>query len=320
MNRVHSASPPEMKNEYFPGLFRSADAASGTAQGKHLLLQRACLGLLILGSIIAVVTALAASPLSTWLYSATAIVLALGFLILWVSRSRRDSKAWFDCRSIAESVKTATWHFMMNAAPFHPGGMAEELFISELREIRQGRPDCRKHLAGLMDADASAITLFMRQMRLCPFEKRKAFYMECRIRDQKSWYSQKAKMNAHGGARWFWVTAALQALAVTIAVIQVAAGGFTVNMIPALTTCAAAATAWSQMKRHDELAHSYVLAAQELQELESIVDSLNVESSFARLVEQVEEAVSREHTLWCVRRDVLLANGRADSTGQRKRG
>ena len=60
------------------------------------------------------------------------------------------------------------------------------------------------------------------------------------------------------------------------------------------------------MKRHNELAQTYGLAAQELEELESITVSLTEEGKFLQIVEQVEEAISREHTMWCARRDVHL--------------
>lgn len=303
-----------MQNDHYPGLFRSADTASASAQKTYLQLQRVHLGSLILGSIIGASTALVTNTLSTWLYTAMAIVLSLGLLILWLARSRNDDKACFDCRAIAESVKTVTWRFMMSAPPFQRDDRIEERFISELREIRQARPDAHRRFAGVTDADASAISEFMRQMRSQPFDERKAFYIEGRLREQKSWYSHKAKLNARSGARWFWTTVGLQTFAVMIAVIQAAAGGLGVNFVPILTTCAAAVAAWSQMKRHDELAQSYALAAQELGELESIAHRLAVEGDFPQLVEQVEEAISREHTMWCARRDVVLQRRAGDRT------
>ena len=113
-------------------------------------------------------------------------------------------------------------------------------------------------------------------------------------------------MNARSGTHWFWTTAGLQALAVMIVIIEAVSGGFQINTIPVITTCIAAVAAWSQMKRHNELAQTYALAAQELGELHSIAASLTDEDKFPQLVEQVEEAISREHTLWCARRDVLL--------------
>ena len=150
-------------------------------------------------------------------------------------------------------------------------------------------------------------------MRSASFDERKKFYIEGRLRDQKSWYSDKAKFNAQRGAVWFWVTAGLQAFAVTLAVAQAASGPLGFNAVPVLTTCTAALAAWSQMKRHDELAKSYAVAAQELGELEAIAHHLSNESDFPQLVEQVEEAISREHTMWCARRDILLGGRAAKS-------
>jgi anti-sigma-K factor RskA len=65
--------------------------------------------------------------------------------------------------------------------------------------------------------------------------------------------------------------------------------------------------AWSQMKRNDELAQSYALAAQELEEIETLTKNQASEKAFSQLVEQAENSISREHTLWCARRDVRLS-------------
>lgn len=314
-DREHRASPHNMGNEHYPSLFRSADVASGAAQKTYLLLQRMHLGSLVLASTIGAFTALATKTLSTALYSAIAIVLVLGLLILWIARSRQDDKAWFDGRAIAESVKTATWRFMMKAQPFQTNDTVEDRFVSDLREIRHARPDFGKHLAGVMDSSAPEITNFMRQIRSVSSDERKGFYIESRVRDEKSWYSHKAKTNAKSGARWFWATAGLQAIAVTTAIIQAVTGGLGYNVVPVLTTCAAAVAAWSQMKRHDELAQAYALAAQELGELESLANNPNTAGEFAQFVEQVEETISREHTMWCARRDVRLSGRTGDRTG-----
>lgn len=295
-----------MENRRYPGLYQGADAASLTAQKTYLLLQRAHLGSLILGSTIAAFAAVGTEAAGEWLYTAIAIVLVLGLLVLWVARSRNDDKVWFDCRAIAESTKTASWRFMMGAPPFSEGDSVEERFISELREIREARPHSNKDIAGQIDANASAITDFMKEMRGRAFGERKTFYIDCRLRDQKRWYSKKANINARSGTHWFWVTAGLQALAVTIAIIEAVTAGFQINIVPVLATCAAAVAAWSQMKHHSELAQTYALAAQELGELDSIAVSLTDEVKFPQLVEQVEETISREHTMWCARRDVRL--------------
>ena len=60
------------------------------------------------------------------------------------------------------------------------------------------------------------------------------------------------------------------------------------------------------MKRYGELAQTYSLAAQELGDQETIASDTTEEADFLALVEQVEETISREHTMWCARRDVII--------------
>lgn len=292
-----------IEDRHFPSLYQSSDQASLSAQRLYLILQRCHLGFLILGSVVA-----AMNPVvdATWFYTVLAIILVVGVIFTWVSYSRRDDKVWFDCRAIAESTKTATWRFMMKAAPFEDDSTAKQTLVSELREIREARPASPKDLATSLNASAQSIGDFMNDVRSQSLGKRMAFYIESRLRDQKAWYSRKASFSSSGESRWFWLTTGLQILAVAFVIIEAASGGFRVNVVPILMTCAAAAVAWSQMKRHSELAQTYSLAAQELGEQEAIALDITEETGFLRLVEQVEETISREHTMWCARRDAII--------------
>jgi len=295
-----------MKGQDYPSLFQGADAASFSAQRMYLLLQRMYIGSLIIAGMASMFTPVVSGGVLTCMYTAMAIILTAGLLVLWIGRSRRDDHVWFDCRAVAESVKTATWRFMMSAPPFESDHNLDRRFVSELQEIRAARPGCENNVAGAPAATSPAISDSMRQMRSNNFGTRKAFYLDQRVRNQKAWYSQKADMNARSGSRWFWMTAGLQVAAAAIAIIQAVLGGMGINLLPVITTCAAAVVAWNQVRRHEELKKTYALAAQELGELEAMASSLNAEDDFPQLVEQVEEAVSREHTMWCARRDVLL--------------
>ena len=147
-------------------------------------------------------------------------------------------------------------------------------------------------------------------------EERRDFYIRARIRDQKTWYANKAKANADNGAKWFWTIAILQVVIAALAIAQAASGGLGINPIPIVTTSAAAIAAWSQMKRHDELAQSYALAAQELEEIETIASNQTSEDAFSQLVEQAENSISREHTMWCARRDVRLSKTSSANPGR----
>jgi anti-sigma-K factor RskA len=300
-----------MNNANYPGLYRYANSASLKAQRTYLCLHKLYLGSLVLSSAAGTAATLEISALNTWLFATMAIVLALGFLILWIMRARQDDKIWFDGRAVAESAKTVTWRFMMKVPPFHEDNKAEDRFISQLKEIRGARPHLGKHMAAVQDANGLSITDFMHEKRAATLEERRAFYVSDRLADQRSWYAKNAKLNAKSSARWFWIVAALQIAAVVLAVIQAVSKGLGINIVPAITTCAAAFAAWGQMKRYDELAQSYALAAQELEELKSLSSSQTAVEDFAQFIEQAENSISREHTMWCARRDVRLTMNRA---------
>jgi hypothetical protein len=305
-----------MNDQDYPSLFQGADAASVLAQKTYFVLQQIYLGSLIVGGIIGMFASLCSGSGFVWMYTTMAIVFAIGFLVLWIGRSRRDDQAWFDCRAVAESVKTATWRFMMVAPPFLYDDTADQRFVAELQEILTSRPESQDHLAGATADNYTAITNFMRQKRSRSFEDRKLFYVEQRLRKQKAWYSSKAHSNSHNGTVWFWVMVGFQAITVILAIIKVAVVRLEINIVPFLTTCAATVAAWTQMKRHGELKKTYAITAQELAELEVIANDLTAETDFPQLVEQVEEAISREHTMWCARRDVML---RRTDSGSRTR-
>ena len=161
-------------------------------------------------------------------------------------------------------------------------------------------------LAPYQDSEAKLISDFMRDVRGKSTEERKNQYIKSRLLDQKTWYTKKASDNSVAETRWFYGTTGLQFLAIVLAIIQAAVTTISVNLVPILMTCAAASIAWSRMKRHGELAQSYSLAAQELGELEAVSSSVRQESEFCQFVNNVEYAISREHTMWCVRRDVTV--------------
>ncbi len=296
-----------IKDRDFPSLYQSADQASLAAQRHYFRLQTCHVACLILGSASAVLATIIPVVVVTWAYIVLAIVLAIGVVLNLVSRVRRDDKVWFDCRAIAESTKTATWRFMMKATPFKDDSMAKKSFIEQLRRIRAARPSSPKDLAKSLDANALTISDFMNDMRLKSLNERQNQYLESRLRDQKTWYSKKAKLNARKGDCWFYTVVALQILAIVFAFIWAASSSLPVNVVPILMTCAASAVAWSQMKRYGELDQTYSLAAQELGEQEAIASGITGEDSFLTLVEQVEETISREHTMWCARRDVIIS-------------
>ena len=131
----------------------------------------------------------------------------------------------------------------------------------------------------------------MATVRKKSLNERKNLYLESRLRNQKAWYSEKAGFNSRKENGWFWKIVAIQILALVFAIIWAASNTLPVNVVPFLMTCAASAIAWSQMKRHSELAQTYSLAAQELGDQETIALDITEETDFLELVEQVEETI-----------------------------
>ena len=290
-----------MKNGDYPGLFQRADRASVKAQRAYLRFECGRLWLLIGGSLFPVLYALVGDCGRSTLDAVVVIVLFLIVVISLVAKGRRDDEAWFDCRAIAETTKGATWRYMMKMSPFQ-NDRSEISFVARLKEIREARLSEARDLATESSTEQSPITNFMRQARSQRFEERKCFYIEERLKDQKYWYSRKAKLNSRCDRRSFWVFMGMQMVAICTAVGKLAYG-WEISMVPVLMTGAAALIAWGETKRYRELAQSYALASQELEEQEAIAESIADEVEFLKFIDMAEEEISREHTMWRVKRD-----------------
>ena len=295
---------PSIDDKDFPSLYQSADQAAIQMQRHYFWLNRSYLFLLIIGGGFAAFASMIPAAYSTWFRGVIIIILTIGIAINVISRMLKYDEKWFECRAIAESTKNATWRFMMRATPFD-NMTPKDIFISKIREIRNDRQSILESLALYKDVDAELISDFMMNVRSKSMEERREYYLELRLRDQKIWYSKKAGSNSTSKSRWLTITLVLQVFAIIFSIIQFIFS-WSMNLVPILMTCAAAAIAWSQMKRYRELAQSYTMVAHELEELEAISLDVTQESEFCEFVNDVEYAISREHTMWCVRRDVTV--------------
>lgn len=74
------------------------------------------------------------------------------------------------------------------------------------------------------------------------------------------------------------------------------------NPLGLATTLTAILCAWAQTKRYQELAQAYGLAANEIASSEALSQSIQSEADLAKYVEEAEDAISREHTMWTAKR------------------
>ncbi len=203
---------------------------------------------------------------------------------------------WFRTRAIAESVKAATWRFVMR-----PGGAEDaESFLDELHQLRRRFPRMDAHIARF-GVSGDEITPAMLRLRSMTLAERTDVYSTHRLQDQIDWYRESAKANAVADSISFRAITVLEVLAI----IAAASRMFVIreyNPTGAVAALSACLLAWSQAKKFSELAGAYSAAHSDLNELKSRAQGVQSEADLARLVNDVEAVVSREHRSWVARR------------------
>jgi hypothetical protein len=288
----------------FPALYRCADDASSSGQKWYTRWVSINLSLLLGGAMVGSIglTDVESKRIVNTI-AAIIFFLAVGVTILLATR--RWERIWYAGRAVAESAKSLTWKFVCAADPF-PSSMpyqdALELFTTSLRELLNENKQLAPLLAG-PDATGLQVTSYMEGLRNAAIGVKRDVYFSQRVVEQQTWYSQKSADNRNKRNVWF----------VLLVVFEMAAGGAAVlhAMYPALpwkaatvfSTLASATVAWGAMKRYQELAQAYGLAAQELSLIAARAPHVRTEVELARFVNDAETAISREHAMWVARRE-----------------
>jgi hypothetical protein len=126
-------------------------------------------------------------------------------------------------------------------------------------------------------------------------------YRVGRVADQQQWYTSKSLWNRKLSTIWFWIVIAAESLGALGGLVK-ATGIVTIDVIGIFSAVVAGGVAWLQSKKYDMLAASYAVASQELSEIASRVNTVVDEEDWANFVDQAEEAISREHTMWLASR------------------
>jgi hypothetical protein len=212
-------------------------------------------------------------------------------------------RLWFSARAVAESVKSLSWRYVTGANPF-PLALspkdADTEFIGACHQVLDLRHDVIAEFS-LRESDHQ-ITSSMRLFRTSPLQDRFQLYLESRIREQRRWYSSRAEHNRNAREWWFFAILVAQLFAFVSAVFQAARPAGSISFMGFAATLASSFLSWLQVKRHEDLSESYAVAAQELSFVEAESLHLDSEEALAGFVRQAEDLISREHTLWVVRR------------------
>jgi hypothetical protein len=240
----------------------------------------------------------------------SALISAGAFGIALIMRlfltSTHPERAWYDGRALAESMKTLSWRYCVGGEPFGlSAGNADELFSKRTAEVMGLFPDLGLRTASI----TPQITSSMRTMRSESLDDRRGAYEAGRIVDQQRWYSGKADWNRRRARAWAGVVLAAECLGLGFALLR-AGGVVEIDGLGVIAAIAAGAAAWLQVKQHDALSRAYAVAAQELANVRSQIGGQADETTWARFVDEAEEAVSREHTPWRASRGVRGDLGR----------
>ena len=273
-----------------PALYVGADSASNAGQRWFTWARAAQLVLSIFAAIAGLVV-IKAGPYDLaglGALAAFAGVLFVQFLLVQF----RPERAWYDGRVAAESVKHLAWRYAMRAAPFDENAAADALFLSRVNDMLS-----MVRYLNIAAAGPDQITEWMRDARSTSLVDRKAVYTEGRIDDQHGWYSRRSAANRKAGWAWRVVLYGAGAFGAAAGLAKFT-GAISVDLMGLAATMVTVVTAWAAIKQYDSLTLSYSLAAQELASAHSAVAAAANEEAWSTLVNDTEDAISREHRSW----------------------
>ncbi|WP_168220961.1 DUF4231 domain-containing protein [Actinomadura sp. WMMA1423] len=284
-----------LADSHYPALFRAADTSAISCQQRLLaataLRLVALLLAAVLGSFDIVVGRLDAAAVGAAGTLCTALVVEVYLL------TERPDRQWYESRAAAESTKTLAWRFAVGGQPFGKDAgderAAETLLLQRFAKILGNLHSLpsRGETYGLQ------VTEEMRALRARPLDARKQAYRTGRIEDQSRWYSMRAWKHGRSVSRWSVLLASLETVGLIAAVLN-AVSVLSLDLPGIAGAIAAGGLAWVQTRQHQQLATAYGIAAQELAEIASRIRWPETEADWAHFVDEVEEAISREHTLW----------------------
>lgn len=280
----------------YPDLFYKADSYSNANQKAFFILL--CLQLLL-------TVLIAASTLLVTVHDGLEYVTRALLLILLcvaaISSFMPFLKRWYLARSLAESIKTLSWRYVMSAAPFNINDeLATELFVKRIRELLEENKD----MAAVFTIDSSrgVISDSMHVVRGIEDKcEKKEYYLQHRVEDQEQWYLTKAKKfnkTAH-------CIDALMIVCIVSAILLSYCNCFSLQigngLINLLVVTCIALLSWTSTKRYKDLSNSYSWTNIDVILLHEQFKSPTCDISDC--VADAENAFSREHASWLARKD-----------------
>lgn len=278
-----------------PGYWESSDSSSLKNQRLALGIARSRNGGLIAA---AAATVIASHPILTDARWVAVAGFTLALIAEVLDLTLNPTQKWYQGRAFAESSKTLAWRFAVGGSPF-PVEMtsadAEILLTERLADINS---EAWSEVA--VPLEGATVTSQMRELRAKGFEERKAAYLEGRIKNQQNWYAEKANDCNEKSCWWKVVLVTGEVLALVWSIACAMNPGLW-NATGLLTTVIGCGSAWVSLKQFDNLKTAYAAASHELTHIAAKLEVAD-DANWALVVDDAEEAISREHTLWLASR------------------
>ncbi|RDG35730.1 DUF4231 domain-containing protein [Streptomyces corynorhini] len=296
------------RNADLPVLFHHADAIAIARQREAVNATRHTLVLLVLGALLASLPWRWRVGDSFQLMGALSALAYAGVLLVTLrSAGRRAKSHWQLNRSAAEFIKSLSWRYAVHGAPFDAAATdAGSLFTSRLEaglgELKKvGWEDPRDTGAIGQGAAGELITAPMRMLREKSFSARRETYVRDRLIEQRNWYHRRTVVSRRATALWSATITALTVLALFLALLRTFSLTGSSAVLGLLSASAAAALAWSEIRRHQPLISAHSLVEEDLASMHTAMETMVTEEQWANAVYETERVVSPQHTDWLVR-------------------
>lgn len=288
-----------------PDSYSSYDASAIIAQRSHFQLILFELGSVVIISIISLIIAIIQQDtISRIGFLIIFFLFLMGIIRQLIAMKKQFERKWFAFRAVAESIKSLSWQYAMACGNFSESNLdVSRLFlqrIERVKEIFQLNPEPET----ISIESSNDLKQSMVEARGFGWENKRKIYMKERLEDQIKWYTNKAKINKKRSELYDWIIIILQIAGILISLILLFIHPI-VNGAPALAltvTLIASIIGWSRSKQHAELVEPYLNAAREINDIKQEIELVGGEVDFRRLVEEAEQAISREHIMWLAKR------------------
>lgn len=289
----------DFKESDYPSVYTAADIASVKAQKNYLIFIKLDLISMIIAAFLGLLNFQNTNSKQS-INLGTAILFGLALLFSAILKIFRFEKTWYGGRAVAESVKSLTWKYMIQAKPFQ--NMTQEKADLKFLELLSEISAEKKELSYNFDVNTKAmISQKMKDIRKLDIDIRLKLYIDKRVNAQRDWYSSKAKNNKSDGVIYSTLILILQFIMFCLSVYLIKEPTL-INFNPVISSMVISFFTWMQIKKFQELSQAYSLTANELGLAVEKSIIVNDDKSLSSFVESTESAISREHTMWTARR------------------